>query len=669
MMDLPPRERAAPPIPPAGIASFTGLLAGLLLVVLFPFLPVRLKVEAGQIASHTVRAPRDLRYNSEILRAQLQTQRKASVDNVYTYDVNVRNQQRARLTEITSRITVQRDTPGLTRPARDEGIARIQGVKLSAAQRAALLDLTPDQWARTIDEADRVLGVVLEEPFFSDSDTESRRAAVRNRVHDGIPVVQGDLAVALVQPLVVPTQRVDEVETQKARERAEAGVEPQAQTYAKNQVILREGDEIDAAKLEALRQAGLLDFHLSINEVAAVLVVSILVSGALGLYLHVFQPPSMAGVRRLIATALLVAGLALIAKLYLPLVLPDTLRRYLAFALPIAAAPMLIAVLFEAPFAVIVAVACAALSSFTAMYLPDVSGIVGLNALQPLQLTTAYLFGGLAGVLTVHRAERLNRFILAGVAVSAASFLSLLSFWFLDGSRRPLDLAWMGGVSALGGGLSAVLAVGLFALLGSVFGVTTRLQLMELAQLNAPLLRRLQDEAPGTFHHSIIVGNLAERAADLIGADSLLVRVGCYYHDIGKMGRPAFFIENQLSGQNPHDGLPPQTSSQILQDHVQHGLELGRRHRLPEKVRNLIQQHHGTLRTAYFYRMAAATRPSVDPTEFTYEGPRPQSRRPPCSCADSAEASVRASSDRSQERIDTIRRTRDRRAAGRGGAS
>src|SRR5262249_3091285 len=184
-----------------------------------------------------------------------------------------------------------------------------------------------------------------------------------------------------------------------------------------------------------------------------------------------------------------------------------------------------------------VAAVVAIVTTFTAMYLPDVSGVLSLGPAQPLQMVTAYFFGGMAGVLTINRAERLNRFFLAGAAVAAGSFLSLRGFWLLDDQRDTQELFWIAGNCIVAGALTAVMAVGLLAVLGSLFDVTTRLQLMELAQLNAPLLRRLQEEAPGTFHHSVIVGNLAERAADKIGADGLLVRVGAYYHDIGKMGR------------------------------------------------------------------------------------------------------------------------------------
>ncbi|MBI2760335.1 MAG: HDIG domain-containing protein [Chloroflexi bacterium] len=641
-------------VPPSRVIAFSALLAGLLVAVLFPILPSRLSVKRGDVAAQTIRAPREVRYNSDELRKQIQDQRLASVREVVSYDVDVRGRQRASLRAITDRITGQRNSPGFPRATRDEGIARIQGVTLSASQRGVILDFTPEQWNQTVEEAERVLSVILEEPF-SAGDSEDRKASVRNRVQDGLTTIQGDIVVSLVQPLVVPTQRTDAAATQREKDRVAAAVEPQPRVYAKSQVIVREGDVIDEVALEALRAAGLLESQLSLEDLAAVLVVSLLSAGALGLYIHVFQPPSLGMLRRLVATAILIGGLVLTAKLYLPLVVPDSDRRFLAFVLPVAAVPMLVAALFEAPFALAIAVVCTMLATFTALYLPEVSGIVGLSAAQPLQMAAAYLFGSLAGVMVMHRAERFNRFLLAGVAVSAASFMGLLAFWFLDGSRRPLDLAWMAGASVITGGLSAVLTVGLFALLGSVFGITTRLQLMELAQFNAPLLRRLQDEAPGTFHHSIIVGNLAERAADLIGADSLLVRVGAYYHDIGKMGRPGFFAENQLSGGNPHDALAPLDSSAILQEHVHHGLELARRFGIPERVRACIQEHHGTLRTAYFYRKAVQTDPDVDPMLFTYSGPRPQSRETALvMLADSTEATVRAAKDRSTERIDTM---------------
>ncbi|MEE9284799.1 MAG: HDIG domain-containing metalloprotein [Dehalococcoidia bacterium] len=249
----------------------------------------------------------------------------------------------------------------------------------------------------------------------------------------------------------------------------------------------------------------------------------------------------------------------------------------------------------------------------------------------------------------------MNRYLVAGAGVALVTFAVLLSFWLLLPEREGVDLVWMLMASVLGGLGSAIITVGATVVLGLMFGVTTRIQLMELAQISHPLLRDLQEKAPGTFHHSVIVGNLAERAADLTGADSLLVRVGSYFHDIGKIGKPGHYIENQLQGDNPHDRLAPGASAEIVAEHVRHGIELSRRYRLPARVRAFIPEHHGTRLITYFYRKASAENPTVNPESFRYPGPRPQSKETAIvMLADSVEAIIRSSHDRSPEVIDTL---------------
>jgi putative nucleotidyltransferase with HDIG domain len=202
---------------------------------------------------------------------------------------------------------------------------------------------------------------------------------------------------------------------------------------------------------------------------------------------------------------------------------------------------------------------------------------------------------------------------------------------------------------------TVVITMGGAYVLGAVFGVATRIQLMELAQLSHPLLRELQEKAPGTFHHSVIVGNLAERAADLTGADALLVRVGCYFHDIGKIAKPGYYIENQMGAENPHDRLDPAASAKMVSEHVRAGLRITGKYRLPSKVRAFIPEHHGTRLVTYFYRKAALEDQHADPEKFRYPGPKPQSKETAMvMLADSVEAVVRSSKDRSHERIDEL---------------
>ncbi len=421
------------------------------------------------------------------------------------------------------------------------------------------------------------------------------------------------------------------------------------------EVIVREGQVIGASVMEQLRDAGLVDVHLQGDHVAAAVLVALLGALALGGYLYLFQPREASSLPRLLLLALLVVLWVAAAKLLLAQALPDNDRLFLAYLLPVAAAPMLVAALLDAGLAVAVAAVLALLVTFAGFYQPDARSVVAGNPTEAFQMASVFTLGGLVGIYGVHRAERVNRYLAAGAGVAFVSFIGLLVFWLLDPRREALDLPWALLATSLGGLLSAVITVGAFIVLGLLFGITTRVQLMELAQVNHPLLRRLQAEAPGTFHHSVVVSSLGERAADLVGADSLLVRVGCYYHDIGKMMRPSFYIENQLESRNPHERLDPYTSARIIAAHVAGGMELARKHRLPAQVRAFISEHHGTRLVTYFYRKASQENPDVDSRLFAYAGPKPQSKETAIvMLADSVESVVRSSRDRSPERIDAL---------------
>src|SRR5439155_1582188 len=277
--------------------------------------------------------------------------------------------------------------------------------------------------------------------------------------------------------------------------------------------------------------------------------------------------------------------------------------------------------------------------------------LVGASALMALVVGAAVT----AGLRAFRPVSGFRQGLLIALAIAVPVFIvKVLSPLVLpDDNRHFLAyLPWIAMAGALNGVLCAFLSAGIFVTLGSLFGVTTRLQLLEMSQLSSPLLLRLQDEAPSTFQHSVIVANLAEKGAYVIGADALLARVGCYYHDIGKLMRPGFFFENQFGSPNPHDALEPTDSAGIIVDHVNEGLALARRYGLPGKVAAFIPEHHGTRLVSYFYRRAAEEEPSVSPESFRYPGPKPQSRETAIAMlADSSEAVIRASPDHTSERI------------------
>ena len=210
---------------------------------------------------------------------------------------------------------------------------------------------------------------------------------------------------------------------------------------------------------------------------------------------------------------------------------------------------------------------------------------------------------------------------------------------------------------AAAGALAGLLAFGSLFVLGQIFGITTSLELIDLARPTHPLLQKLLLDAPGTYHHSLIVSQLAEQAAQRIGADALLVRVAAYYHDVGKTSDPQSFVENQLDGINIHDTLEPKTSATMVMDHVARGVALAKKYRLPGRLRDFIPQHHGTTLAAYFHRKAikADSAVSIDEKDFRYEGPKPQSREAAIlMLADGVEATTRAERPTSPEQIRTI---------------
>jgi hypothetical protein len=207
------------------------------------------------------------------------------------------------------------------------------------------------------------------------------------------------------------------------------------------------------------------------------------------------------------------------------------------------------------------------------------------------------------------------------------------------------------------GAIAASITLIGFYLLGAVFDIATPLRLMELARPNHPLMRDLVMKAPGTYHHSLLVGNMAEQAAEAIGADAFLTRVGAYYHDIGKTNRPYFFVENRMQGIDPHSQLDAWSSARIIINHVKDGEEMARRHKLPRRVRDFIAEHQGTGLVRVFYHEAQqqAAPDRVDEKDFRYPGPKPQSRETALvMLADSCESAVRANRPETRDEIDEL---------------
>lgn len=275
--------------------------------------------------------------------------------------------------------------------------------------------------------------------------------------------------------------------------------------------------------------------------------------------------------------------------------------------------------------------------------------LVGLFIKSDLYLLLIFLISGISSVLLSFRARRRSQIIKAGIAVGIIQAVCVL----IVNEFNAVDLKRMVLPSILNGFLSSIFVLGVLPIFEYLFGVLTNISLLELTDFNQPILKKLTLEAPGTYHHSLIVGNLAEAACNAIGANSLLARVGAYYHDIGKLTNPEYFSENQQRT-SKHDNLSPNLSKTVIMNHVKEGIALAKKYRLNPIISNFISEHHGTSIVYYFYRRAQETENQDNLKEDTFRYPGPKPKTPEAAIvllADSVEAATRALEEHTPAKI------------------
>ncbi|MGE5775582.1 MAG: HDIG domain-containing metalloprotein, partial [Chloroflexota bacterium] len=324
-------------------------------------------------------------------------------------------------------------------------------------------------------------------------------------------------------------------------------------------------------------------------------------------------------------------------------------RTVLPYAFPLAAMGLLIATLFGVETGIVFSIALSILAP--------------CNLPNSLDLTPYYLLSSMTGVLVLGNARRVWTFFRAGMATAGAGIAMLIAFRFPFVQMDVVALLQLTGAAIFSGLAASSVALLLQYFLAQALGLTTALQLIEISRPDFPLLQFFLRNAPGTYQHSLQVANLAEQAAEAIGADALLTRVGALFHDVGKALNPMFFVENQQQDQiNTHEDLSPDESAGAIIDHVTDGLVLARKHRLPRRIDDFILEHHGTMITRYQYskalEAAGGDATKVDMEQFRYPGPRPRSRETALlMLADGSEARARAERPGDEEAIRNIIRS------------
>jgi putative nucleotidyltransferase with HDIG domain len=588
-------------------------------VVFIDWTPGKTTLEPGDIAQETYKASGDVTYISDIRTEEARREAGSDVNNIVkAYDPSVREDALAGVSGFLASATDIRESDQPEADKLEELRALLP--EISEQDALAILQVSPAAWDSISTQVTQLVDVTLTEEIQSD-EVEAARQGLGRMVSSLLTTTQQRLAVSIASDFVRPNVFIDDVATQEKRQAAIDAVEPVTVSVKDGQAIVRDGDAITERDIEALENLGLLRSRLDPNERLGMAGMMIVLTVALTVYLFLFGQDVWRQ-RQLVLVAIVVTAPMVAARILLPH--PD-----IQYMLPVAASAMLLAILINIQFASI-------LSIIVALYL-------GVIAEMSFELAMLYFVGSIAGAFVIWRADRTIDFIWAGAAVTAGSFAIGVSNSLVEGTFESASMGRLLLETGLAGALAASVTFLSFSVLGSIFGILTNLQLHELAHPRQPLLQRLAQEAPGTYHHSIIVSNLAEAAASAVDADPLFARVAVLYHDIGKVEHPTFFIENQANIGNVHEGLDPQVSAQIIIDHVRDGVRLARKNRLPKSVVDVIAQHHGTTLVEYFYRKAVQRDPDVDPAEFTYPGPKPQSREAAIiMLADSVEAAVRS---------------------------
>lgn len=570
-----------------------------------------LNLTAGERAEEDVDAPFSTSFISEVQTRKAREQAMATVPDIYSgIDLGVLRTQINLIQDVFNYIDVVRADALADQETRLRYLNAVEVLDLTPEMAEQILSLSTSEWAAVKSDVTRIVDSVMRNEIRDNSsDALSARDSVHTRISIILNPIQEAVVTNLAAQLIVPNTFLDEQATAARRAEVADAVEPRQVTITQGQRILRVGDTVTDEHIEMLTRLGLLQAQTSWTELAGIFVASLLAVGLMSAFWYRFQTDARDSLRYLLIFALLLLVFVAGAKAV------QLAPSEFTFLFPAAALSMLLASIYGLRLALFV--------TFV------VAGLVAYNSGQSLEVAMFAAVGPAFAVLTLRDVSRINAFFRAGLIVAFANVVVILLFRFAPeaGASELLTLLLFGLINGLL--ISAGITLGGLYLLGGLFGVVTILQLQELSRLDHPLLRELLRRAPGTYHHSIMVANLAEQAAErLKSVDSTLVRVGAFYHDIGKLNRPPFFTENQ-EGVNPHDSLDPYVSARIIIAHVTDGLALAREYRLPDRIQEFIAQHHGDNLVYAFYRkavdQAGGNEELVDKSRFRYPGPRPQS--------------------------------------------
>ena len=597
--------------------------------------PRRYKLNEGDIATVDIKAPRDI-IDEEATKAKEQ-EVTAKVEKKFTLKNEIKIEASENIKSFFDKL-INLKSNDIDEKSKISELKKIDAFKLSDAEYKTLLDLNVDkdtelQWI-ALTAIDKGYEKQIEE------DNSEDIAEAKTIVDDYLSSQELESNIEVILREMCESQIkanyfFDQSKTDEAVKEALKSVSKVM--IKKNQTIVKEGEPITQQQINILTELGLVGEDLSKDYIYTYIILAFFVLFVLGMqYMYLKKEKK----EILIDTKLVF----LILLLNLLSVISARVFTFVSlFIIPIACAPILMTVFLDSKISIVI----------NSLNLLFVTVIVGFDP----QVILIGIVSTIVSSTTLKKVSQRNDILYSTAYVAAAVAVVILSSGILLSNNIKqilLDVI----LAVFGAFISGILAMGLLPFLESSFSLVTNMKLLELSNPNNPLLKRLLMEAPGTYHHSVMVANLAEVAAEEVGANPMLVRVGAYYHDVGKIKRPFFFGENQLGGTNPHDKISPTLSTTIIISHVKDGLELAKEYDIPKVVSDMIVQHHGTTLVKYFYytlKNSSENPDEIREEDFRYPGPKPQSKEAAIiMMADSVEAAVRSIQEPTLEKIEDM---------------
>ncbi|WP_272508264.1 HD family phosphohydrolase [Paenisporosarcina quisquiliarum] len=630
----------------------TGLLLFLLLIN--GVRPEKYDIQEFHLSTETIRSIKTV---EDPVKTEEERQRAASeVSSVYQFSEEIGENRAAIVTSVIDYVLEEKAESVESLAPMEEQVSDLkenlnvletdgEGIRFTDGALVSLLLLENESLINLRDSLTASIRDIMSKPIRSEQVANTKNE-IERRIRGNLEIPESVLptAVLIGRYSINENETLNEELTQARIEQARASIEPTR--ILQGQVIVQEGQIIDREVYRQLKLLGMLTNQSSMKPILGLILFISLCMWLLHMQMTKWRASKEERQRTLLVVMLIlimsVIGMKLIS------LVSNNFDVSIAFLFPTALAPMLVRSLINERFAVLMAFLTAA-----------IAGIVfqeGYSVVLQMEIALYLLFGGLAGLYVIQGAEKRSHLLQTSLSVAVVNFVFMAFYLLMTQSDYGVSELLFYGIAAITSGLlSGALTIGMLPFFESAFGLISTMKLIELSNPNHPLLKKILTETPGTYHHSVMVANLADAACESIGADGLLARVGCYYHDIGKTKRPGFFIENQMSHANPHDSLPPETSRDIILSHGSDGAKLLQKHKMPKEIIDIAEQHHGTSLLKYFYYKAKEEGQSVNEEDYRYAGPKPQKKETAIiSIADSVEAAVRSMKHPTAEKIQEI---------------